>query len=384
MGIIFNIGESLKLSAFNILQEPIKMLMENETEAFEKKSLISKVYVMKTTDKFQEEYRSRTAMEGFKPTEDMEVPDISDFGEGYRKVFRTQIWTNSFVISKQTMEDNQSMNINTSAVGFIKSYGRTREQFAFKLLAGAVASPATGFVDIQGKKFDVRGADTVEGSVDGTGTPQNYFHNAHKLVGAPSGKDQANKFQASVDIGSAGGIEKLIDVIEEVAGEMEGYTDEKGNLLALGPDTIIIPAGQHRLRDAITIGLKSKYGSTMGGNGVNPYYGKFEVIEAPYLNNEPGFTAADQGILLVDSSANKEYLGAVWFDRTQLEVSSYIDPYTKANVWDGRARFGAGFNNYRAMAYVCTGSGASDDAKRNAESISPAPVGGGAIATKSV
>ena len=43
MAIIFNIGESVKLSAFNILQEPIKMLMENETEAFEKQSLISKV-----------------------------------------------------------------------------------------------------------------------------------------------------------------------------------------------------------------------------------------------------------------------------------------------------------------------------------------------------
>ena len=32
MAIIFNIGESLKQSAFNILQEPIKMLMENEKE----------------------------------------------------------------------------------------------------------------------------------------------------------------------------------------------------------------------------------------------------------------------------------------------------------------------------------------------------------------
>ena len=55
MAIIFNIGESLKQSAFNILQEPIKMLMENEKEAFEKESFLSKVFVMKTTDKYQEE-----------------------------------------------------------------------------------------------------------------------------------------------------------------------------------------------------------------------------------------------------------------------------------------------------------------------------------------
>ena len=150
MAIIFNIGESVKLSAFNMLQEPIKMLMEKETEAFEKGSLISKIYQMKTTDKFQEEFRSRTAMDGFKPTEDMQVPGLSDFGEGYRKVFRTQIWTNAFVISKQTIEDNQTMDINANAVGFIKSYNRTRELFAFKMLGEAV-STTTGFGEFGGK-----------------------------------------------------------------------------------------------------------------------------------------------------------------------------------------------------------------------------------------
>lgn len=381
MGIIFNIGESVKLSAFNILQEPIKMLMENETEAFEKQSLISKVYVMKTTDKFQEEYRSRTAMDGFKPTEDMEVPNITDFGEGYRKTFRTQIWTNSFVISKQTIEDNQSMDINTSAVGFIKSYGRTREQFAFDLLAGAVTS-TTGFAEIQGKKFDVRGGDTDDGSVDGTGTPQLYFHNDHKFVGQKTYGDedgQSNKFCVTngIDLGSEGGVEKLIDAIEIVASKMAAYKDEKGNLLALGPSQIIIPGGQFRLRDALMIGLKSRYGSSLGANGVNTFYGKYEIIEAPYLNGKPGFKQEDMGILLVDPSTNKEYLGAVWFDRTSLEVSSNVDPYTKANVWDGRARFGAGFNNYRAMAYLHAGatSGASAGSTDNAEAIEPDPIG---------
>jgi hypothetical protein len=391
MGIIFNIGESVKLSAFNILQEPIKMLMDNETEAFEKQSLLSKIYVMRATDKFQEEFRSRTSMEGFKPTEDMEVPNLVDFGEGYRKTFRTQIWTSSFVISKQTIEDNQDMDINASAVGFIKSYNRTREKYGFELLSGAVCSQ-DGFATVSGKKFDVRGSDTEDGSVDGTGRPQLYFHNAHKLVGAPSGKDQSNKFKvaAGVDLSSAGGIERLIDAIESVAEKMSAYTDEKGNLLALGPTQIVIPGGQHRLRDAIEIGLKSKFGSTMGGNGTNPYYGRYEVIEAPYLNGLPGFKVEDQGILLIDPTANKEYLGAVWFDRKPLEVSSYIDPYTKANVWDGRARFGAGFNNYRAMSYLHSGVDPTENTDTsygsilNADDIAVTPVGGGAIATKAI
>ena len=161
--IIFNIGESVKLSAFNILQEPIKMLLESEKEAFEKESYIDKIFVMRTMDKYQEEYRSSTNMEGFKPTEDLEPASISDFEEGYGKVFRTQIWTNSFVVSKQTIEDNQDMTINQQAMGFIRGYGRTRELYGHAMLAGAL----TGVCEFKGKKFDCTGLDAVDGTVDG-------------------------------------------------------------------------------------------------------------------------------------------------------------------------------------------------------------------------
>lgn len=389
MAVIFNIGESLQLSAFNILQEPIKMLMTNEVEAFEKGSKINQVYVMRSLDKYQEEYRSRTAMDGFKPTEDLEPAGLSDFGEGYRKIFRTQIWTNSFVISKQTMEDNQMMDINTTAVGFIKSYGRTRERFAFAMLSAAVTA-STGFGEFEGKKFDVRGADTTDGSVDGSGTNQLYFHNKHVLIDAytdatkATHKTQSNKFKITngINLGAPAGVASLLDAIEQVASAMSTYTDEKGNLLALMPNKILIPGGQYKLRDAIEIGLKSKYGAAMGGNGVNPSYGGWEVVELPYLNGLPGFTLADQGIILMDTQANNEYLGAVWHDRTPLEVNSEIDFRTKANVWDGRARFGVGFNNYRAMAYIHTGtdSSASAGAVNNADALTIAPVDGGAVA----
>lgn len=399
MAIIFNIGESVKLSAFNILQEPIKMLMEKETEAFEKGSKLGEVYVMRTMDKFQEEYRSRTAMDGFKPTEDMEPAGLSDFGEGYRKVFRTQIWTNSFVISKQTIEDNQTMDINTTAVGFIKSYGRTRERYGFAMLAGAV-STTTGFAEFEGKKFDVRGGDTKDGSVDGTGEPEFYFHDKHVVIAAKDGVRvnessntnkhnkyvQSNKFKtsAAIDLTAAQGIAKLLDAVEQVAEAMSVYTDEKGNILALNPTKILIPGGQYRLRDALEVGLKSKYGAAMGANGNNPMYGKYEVVECPYLNGLPGFTAADQGLIILDPVANKEYLGAVWHDRTPLEIDSYTDKGTKANVWDGRARFGVGFNNYRAMSYLHTGTNQTAGAVANATPITVAPLDGGAIATKSV
>lgn len=360
-GIIFNIQESLNNSAFNILQEPVQMILTNEVEAFERDSIIPKVFVMKTTDKYREEFRSTTAMDGFKPTEDMEVAGISDFQESYNKQFVFQTWTNSFVVSKQTMEDNQLMNINAEAMGFIKGYGRTREQYAVNLLGAALGLP--GATDAEKtallKNFRITaksgtGMDTVDGELDGT--KQQYFHNKHKgvKINGKSLVEQSNRFYAELDLadGNQGALEeKVMDVIEQVASKGKTYMDDKGNIVPVDFTRIVI-AEDYRLKNLLERGLKSKYGSPMGGNGTNLFYGKYELVVSPYLASVPGFKGNDHGLILISPDRNNEGLGATWFDRVPLTVRSYIDQKTEANIWAGRARFGAGFGDWRAMAYI--------------------------------
>lgn len=350
--IIFNIGESVKLSAFNILQEPIKMLLENEKEAFERESYIDKIFVMRTMDKYQEEYRSSTNMEGFKPTEDLEPASISDFEEGYGKVFRTQIWTNSFVVSKQTIEDNQDMTINQQAMGFIRGYGRTRELYGHAMLAGAL----TGTCEFKGKKFDCTGLDAVDGTVDGK--KQLYFHNKHKSVLKKDEMgntlvDQSNKFRASIDLTADKAHEKLLSVIGQVETAMINYTNYNGEPVGVAPTTIIIP-NHYALKDCLLTALKTQYTSAMGNNGLNMQYGKWNIVVDPYLNRFDGFKEADQAFIMLDPKINRENMGAVWFDRTPLEVKSYLTEGNDANVWKGRARYGAAFCDFRAMSYVST------------------------------
>lgn len=372
-GIIFNIQESLNNSAFNILQEPIKMVLENEVEAFERDSIIDKVFVMKTTDKYREEYRSTTTMDGFKPTEDMEVAGLSDFQEGYNKQFVFQTWTNSFVVSKQTMEDNQMMSIEPKAMGFIKSYGRTREQYAVNMIAAALGGELSDKQkELKITKLSGLGMDTVDGSIEGT--KQQYFHNKHKgvQINGKSLVEQSNKYYANLDLsnGDVGNLEeRVLDVIEQVASKAKKYKDDKGNIVPVNYTRIVL-GEDYRLNDILMRALKSKYGSAMGGNGVNLVYGKYEVITNPYLSDVKGFTDADHGLLLIDPQRNKEGLGAVWFDRKPLEVRSYKDDKTEANIWAGRARFGAGFGDFRAMSYVSFG-GATD----NADEITPVVTG---------
>lgn len=360
MGVIFNIDEALKNSAFNILQEPIKMILTNETEAFERDSIIPKVFVMKTTDKYREEFRSTTAMDGFKPSEDMEPAGISDFEEGFGKQYVFQTWKNSFIVSKQTIEDNNLMTIEPKAMGFIKSFGRTREIYAANFIGAGLGKVNA---DLRITAASGKGMDTVDGEVDGA--KQQYFSASHHRLhyASDSTKDQSNKFYANItwDGSDPELEEKVLDVIGQVESRMKKYKDEKGNIVPVNP-TVIVMGEDYRLSDVIMRGLKSKYGSRMDGNGVNLQFGKYTLVISPYLSAVDGFEDTDHAIILLDPQRNREGMGLVWFDRTPLEIDSYVDKKTKANVWDGRARFGAGFGDFRAMAYINLANGETTDA----------------------
>lgn len=377
MALIFNIEESIKNSAFNVLQEPIKMILENQTEAFEKNSIISKFFVMKTSDRYMEEYRSITSMDGFKPTEDMEVAPISDFEESYYQQWTFQIWTNSFVISKQTMEDGKLMDVDMRANAFIKQYGSTREQYAVSMIGAALGNT---YPELKITAKAGKGMDTVTGDIEGQ--RQQYFHGEHKTVKLRDGRaqiTQSNKFTATLNF--TDGVtpdleEKVLDVLGQVESIMATYKDDKGNITPVEVDTIFV--GQnYRLIDILTRGLKSRYGAAMDGNGINTQYGKYKIVVSPYLSGIDGFKDADNGIILASSSRNREGLGAVWFDRKPLEVRSYKDDKTEANVWAGRARWGAGFGDFRAMSYISfPAAGASAVAtNNNATVITPITTG---------
>ena len=350
MAVIFNIDEAVRNSAFNILQEPFKMKMTKELEAFEKKSILPYLYVMQTMDTFQEEYRSKTSMDGFKPTEDMEVAGLSDFEESYRMVMRTQTWTNSFAVSKQTIEDNQLQQINPQAMGFVTSYYRTRENYGVRMLGAALGEDYAPYkikASVQGL-----GNDTADGTVEGTRVA--YFKKDHQTIGKKYAP-QSNKFKTSaaltVDGSDPEEEAKLADLIGQIDSIMSTYKGDKGEIIPTNIDTIII-AEDFRLKDTLQRALKSRYNERMGGNGENLFYGKYELVVCPYLNQLDAFSETKKGILLVSRSKNRECLGAVWKDRTPLEIRSYIDNGTQANIWAGRSRFGVTFGDFRAMAYL--------------------------------
>ena len=95
-------------------------------------------------------------------------------------------------------------------------------------------------------------------------------------------------------------------------------------------------------------------------NAFNYQFGRWTVICWPYLNKF--ITAGTAPWILLDSKYNEQYGGAVWNDRIPLAVRSTIDENTDANVWRGRSRWNATFNDWRfaAIGGISTGEDLPD------------------------
>ena len=80
-------------------------------------------------------------------------------------------------------------------------------------------------------------------------------------------------------------------------------------------------------------------------NGFNFQFGRWNVIINPYWT----VSGTEKPFILMDSRFNEMDGAAVWYDRVKLETEAFVDRDTNAAVYNGYARWSAGFNNWRGM-----------------------------------
>lgn len=320
--ITFTEGSGLQDSIFGKSQAPIRMFLEKRGEAFEQESLVKRIFSMGTSKHFGEKFTTLTAMDGFKPVgENGEYP-TDGMQEGFDKFLEHMTWKNSFSLSREIVEDAKLLDLKKKPAGFIASYHRTREKFGAALLGAAMAGKSA--IEFQGKKFSTTCADG-----------KNLFDKEHPAK--VKGVKQSNLF---ADAFSA-------DALSALETEMQNFRGDNNEILDVAPDTIIIP-NLWELKKKVFAAIGADKDPNTANNGFNYQFGRWNVIVWPYLNQY-----LDKGAepwLLTDSRYNEEYGGAVWLDRTTLEVKSEIDSGNDANIWRGYSRFIAGFNDWRFTA----------------------------------
>lgn len=321
-GIHFSKGSGLNDSVFGKSAEPIMMLIESKAEAFEQMSLIPKVFCMKKSKNFAEKIVSMTAFDTFAPVGEGGAYPQVDLQEGFDKIIEFETWKSQFVMTLEMLEDNKILD-TSKPMGFITSYHRTREKFAGSMLTSGIRGSAMTY---NGRTYDAKCADG-----------QFLASTAHPSKLNP-GMVQSNKYAAPFDV----------DALSELETRMQNFTDDTGNVLDLSPDTIVIP-NVAALKKSVFAAIGADKDPATANNGYNYQFGRWNVVVSPYLNgllHKNGSTQYQPWILM-DSTYNNSYGGAVWIDRVNLTVKTWVDHNTDNNVWNGRARFMAGFNDWR-------------------------------------
>lgn len=319
MNITFSEGSGLNDSVYGKCQAPIRMFLEQRGEQFEQQSVVKDLFHMGTSGNYGDLMTSMTAMDGFQPVGENGAYPADGMQEGYQKMLIYETWKDSFSVSREMMEDGKLMDMKKQPAAFMTSYNRTRELFGAALYGGAIAGKSK--VKFRGKEFDITGADGVS-----------VFHTAHKPK--VKGANQSNKFADAFSVDALGRAESAMHL----------FKGDDDNILDVAPNTILIPEDAD-LKKAVFAAIGADKDPVTANNAFNYQYGRWNVIIWSYLNL---FLAAGmKPWILLDTSYNETYGGAVWNDRVKLAVRSVIDENTDANVWRGRSRFNATFNDWR-------------------------------------
>lgn len=319
----FTEGSGLNDSIFGKSQAPIRALIEKKAQAYEAESALDSLFAMEKSKNWGEKFASVTSMHGFKPVGEDGLYPIDGMQEGYSKTLVHTTWKNRFTISREMADDAKTIDFKKEPQQFTQSFYLTRERFGAALYGAAITGKTE--MRFEGTKFDVSSAD---------GSALFAKDHGSRVKGVAK---QSNQFSDAFSN----------DALMAAESAMQGFRDEGDNILTVSPDTILIP-NDYKLKKEVFAAIGADRDPATANNGFNYTFGRWNVIVWQYLNQF--ITAGTSPWILLDSSYNKENYGAIWLDRTALEIKSRIDDNNDANVWSGYARFTGGFNDWRFAA----------------------------------
>ena len=320
-----SIGSGMNGTIYGDCQVPLKAFLESRGEAFQRESLLPYLYRMEKSRHWAERYSSETAMGDFEPVGEGGDYPKTGFEDGYFRDIVNMTFKQSFSVTQELVEDCLLGTMKQRANKLVTAYGRTREKFGRILYAGGLYGTTVSY---KGKTFAC-------GSADG----QAQFSKTHP--NKVNGAKQTNLYKGTFTNTLLGKIET----------EMQNIKGDNGELLGVAPDTIWIP-NDAALKDAVFAAVGADKEPTSGNNAFNYQFGRWNIIVDPYLTAALADLgkSSEKPFFLLDSKFIELNDGPIFQDRVPLDVKSVIDNNNDNNVWQGRARFGAGFADWRFVA----------------------------------
>lgn len=237
-----------------------------------------------------------------------------DLNELWKSTFKMIKYSDGRIIDRDLIDDVKLTSIKDKIKSLADSVYKTRQYQGVETFNNAFVT-ATG-VDFRGRTYNAAGPDGVA------------------LCGAhPYSKEDAT---TQSNLGTS---PLSWQAWDETSVKMQEWVDDKGNLMAVMPDTLIVaPYNRAKaLQIAGMPGKEAKYVPNSPNFSINVYEGDITVIVNPFLKNRFAWFAADSARL-------KQF--HKWFDRRKPEYGSTTDFNTENMQYKVVGRWQKGFTNY--------------------------------------
>ena len=271
--------------------------------------IMEMLFGVQSSTRFEEQYQGRGA-QGWVPPFDGTVP-YHDFDAGYRTDIRNYEFAMGMSVERRLVDDDQYNQINRRASNMSDSFNNTIETDAANVFIN-------GFTDSGTNRMGA----SVAGA-DGVGL----LSTAHPYSPSNTGTTQANE----------GTLALTIDTLDTTRQAMRNFTDDKGLLLGVNPDMLLVPPELERNATQL-ISERAIYEPGSAQYDVNMFSGRFRPVVWDRLTDSNAW-------FLIDSTLMKQHL--IWQWRINPEFSQADDFDGLIAKFRGYMRYGIGWTDWR-------------------------------------
>lgn len=337
--VIYSQMDGSRDALFGKYEHKIKGFIEHESNICEKeKNILTELFNVEKSNSYSEAFTGETDFDTFMSMGEGQSAENDSVVETFRKHFIHHQFGKSFTITRQMADDaklGMGAEMKARPKAFARAFYKTRVDAACQALIHGTENKMI---------FNKAEIDLT------TGDQLPLFHSAHPFADAKLAKltKQSNYFYGKVTTDGA----TLEASLAKLANKMRNFKDENNNTMGYVADTIILPCNRPSLEMMVKkiVGSERTVGSDY--NDINTQYGNWTVV---VLNN---WEAADDRFMVMSSAANKTLMGNMFFNRVELDVTSYVDPGSRNYIWNGYCRFGLGFRTWKHIA-LCVNSESS-------------------------
>lgn len=294
---------------------------------------VKDVFNVRKSNRFGEKVGIVTEFSDFVPmSADGASAPKDDIQSGPTMTLEHTTFKKQFRITREANEDGEIDFMKAKAANMIKSYKRTRAGLASALLAANAGASVKTSVTFGGLSFSCKAAD---------GKPIFATDHPGILAGVSS---QSNIFTNAFGNDSA--------MLARLANIGANFQNGSGNYMGYTYDTIIVPANCGRLIDLCKKIIVSEQVVGSNYNDKNIEKGNWKLIVDPSWHVTTG-----EPYILMSSEANQELIGNKFYDRIALDVTAHVDQDTDDMIWNGYARFSAGFASWQHILMGGAGHG---------------------------